>query len=695
LILLRLLLSPLLYLFALYAVPVWALDSLSIELDGIDSNRWASGPVSLRIEPRGHKTVGFTLEARKLRLPAPLENLRRIELRCPVGRWRRGHVRCPKAVLIQHLDRHRHKAALMTFSLDYVLKTGVVHITGQSLAIANGRLNLDLTLGRNRWRGKIGAEKIRLVQLLKFLSALHSGPLLVGMEASAGVANLVVDFDLSMLQDQLQGRVAAKLRLRGVNFSDNQGLHAGEGVGLDFALQASGQAQGWTFQAQSSLAAGTVYLDPVLLDVDAAGLEVRAKGRWNPGATLDVSHFDISQPNVAKASGSVKWLLKTALQLEELKLRLPPTAAFPLYDLYLKPFTGAGALSDLSIEGRVEMDLNWQRQGDAMINARLDKLAVGDAGGLFALLGLDAELNWRSGGTGPPSRMDWKGAQLYRLDLGAGNMQLTLQDRTLQLNNPLRVNLLSGSVEIAQLQARDLGRDTLAVEMAAKLDDIDLGALANTLAWVPMAGQLSGRIPAVQYKNGHIQITGGIDLSLFDGSARITNLSLDDPFGLVPRLGADIDLHNLSLDLLSQSFSFGAIKGRLDGQIHNLVLDGWQPVSFDVSVHTPAGDTSKHRISQRAVDNLASLGGANAVLSSTFLRFFNEFSYQRLGLSCRLRAGVCEMGGIAPAEQGYYIVQGGGIPPRVDVVGYNQRVDWQILLGRLRAINQLDEVVVQ
>ena len=95
------------------------------------------------------------------------------------------------------------------------------------------------------------------------------------------------------------------------------------------------------------------------------------------------------------------------------------------------------------------------------------------------------------------------------------------------------------------------------------------------------------------------------------------------------------------------------------------------------------------------MDNLASLGGANAVLSSTFLRFFKNFSYRRLGLSCRLQGGVCEMGGVAPAKPGYYIVEGGGLPPRVDVVGYNRRVNWRTLLERLRAINQLDEVVVQ
>jgi hypothetical protein len=159
------------------------------------------------------------------------------------------------------------------------------------------------------------------------------------------------------------------------------------------------------------------------------------------------------------------------------------------------------------------------------------------------------------------------------------------------------------------------------------------------------------------------------------------------PFGVVPRLRADLTLDDLDLGLLTRALSFGSIEGRLDGRVTSLVMERWQPVAFDANFHTPADDTSRHRISQRAVDNLASLGGANAVLSSTFLRVFSEFSYERLGISCRLRAGVCEMGGVEPASRGFYLVKGGGLPPRIDVVGFNRRVDWQTLLSRLRALS--------
>ena len=93
------------------------------------------------------------------------------------------------------------------------------------------------------------------------------------------------------------------------------------------------------------------------------------------------------------------------------------------------------------------------------------------------------------------------------------------------------------------------------------------------------------------------------------------------------------------------------------------------------------------------MENLASLGGAGAVLSSTFLRIFEEFSYRRLGISCRLEKSVCEMGGVAPAERGYFLVEGGGLPPRIDVLGFNRRVDWEVLLGRIQRVTTEGPVI--
>ena len=71
-------------------------------------------------------------------------------------------------------------------------------------------------------------------------------------------------------------------------------------------------------------------------------------------------------------------------------------------------------------------------------------------------------------------------------------------------------------------------------------------------------------------------------------------------------------------------------------------------------------------------------------LSRGFMRFFEDFGYQRLGIRCRLENDVCHMDGVEPApDGGYYLVKGSLLPPRLDVIGFNREVDWPSLLNRL------------
>ena len=671
---------------------VRSLDGLTLELDAIEAADWSTGPLSLRIGAQGAHGFAIDLDARRLQLPAPLAAIKRLHLQCREGRWQGGHIRCDQALLRPYFGA-RPGTPLM-LALDFVYAPGRLHLSGRQLVVAGGTLSLDVNLSTSGGRGRLHGRGLAIPQLAALASWLQPQSPLAEYALSAGRLDLDAEFELPRAGAAAGGHIKARFGIRDFDFSDNPGLHAGEGVGLDLTVQAHSQSGIWQFRGAAHFRKGMLYLDPLLLEATAAP-SLTAAGRWQPGHFLEFEQFSYQHPGVLQLSASGRWLDDPGPHLESLRVRLPATDLAPIYQHYLQAYTGAGVLSDLDIEGQLGLTLNWQARADSTLDVQLADLTVGDHSGLFALIGLQGDLRWRSAGPGPPSSLRWSAAQMYRLDVGAGTMQLKLQARDLELLAPLKLALLSGVLEVPRLQARALGLDAMSLEMTANLAAIDLAELGNTLAWVPLSGRLSGSIPALRYSNGRIRVDGAIDLSLFDGSVSITNLSLEDPLGLVPRLGAEIKLRNLSLDQLTRSFSFGAIDGRLEGEIKHLVLDGWQPVSFDAWLRTPPGDTSRHRISQRAVDNLASLGGANAVLSSTFLRFFNDFSYRRLGLSCRLRAGVCEMDGVAPADKGYYIVQGGGFPPRVNVVGYNRRVNWQTLLERLRAINQLDEVVVQ
>jgi hypothetical protein len=202
-------------------------------------------------------------------------------------------------------------------------------------------------------------------------------------------------------------------------------------------------------------------------------------------------------------------------------------------------------------------------------------------------------------------------------------------------------------------------------------------------------------IPAVTYQDGVMAIGGALQLQAFGGAMVVRDLSLERPLGPLPRLSADVDVSGINLDTLTQAFAFGKIQGTLEGHVRALQLEGWKPVAFAAELHTVADDPLPHRISQRAVENLTSLGGGpGGALSRSLLRVFEDFSYDQLGLSCRLRAGVCEMGGLGPAKDGYYIVKGAGLP-RIDVIGYSRRVDWNVLLQRLERVISTQGPVIE
>ena len=74
-----------------------------------------------------------------------------------------------------------------------------------------------------------------------------------------------------------------------------------------------------------------------------------------------------------------------------------------------------------------------------------------------------------------------------------------------------------------------------------------------------------------------------------------------------------------------------------------------------------------------------------AAVSLSPARFFNTFDYERIGFECSLRGQVCAFTGLAPAGEGQLIVAGSGLP-RVEVIGYNRRIDWNLLVSRIRAV---------
>ena len=129
------------------------------------------------------------------------------------------------------------------------------------------------------------------------------------------------------------------------------------------------------------------------------------------------------------------------------------------------------------------------------------------------------------------------------------------------------------------------------------------------------------------------------------------------------------------------AFSSASATGALD----------WTPVAFNARFITDPVRGVRQRISQRAVQNISSVGDASFVssLQGQLIGIFDDFGYRRIGIGCRLSNEVCEMSGLHSAGNAFTIVEGAGLP-RLTVVGYNRRVDWPTLVERLVAVGKGD-----
>lgn len=534
------------------------------------------------------------------------------------------------------------------------------------------------------------AESLPLPSLLGLMDLKRSG---IDLAAQSGV----VSSKLRWKNSGPEGQLTASLNLEQLAFSDASGLNAGENLGMQLGLEASRRSGPWNFRGAASISAGQIYLHPVFVDAAEGALEFEARGKSDGDSKqVTLANLSFRHHGVGRVEGSAVLSLDApAPRVDRLVLQTTQIALARFHDVYVKPWLTETAFSKLSASGDASARIAWSRRGSSEAVLTLREMSLKDATDRFGLVGLSGEVYWRGSGGPRQSRVSLKGARFYRIDLGPTELVGTFLGSGFSLGAPLDLPLLEGALHIDDLEATGLGSERLSWRMRGELRPISIMALTSRLEWPPFSGSLSGEVPSLRYMDGEINVDGTLKVRAFDGQVEIDELRLQQPFGVVPRMTANVGIDGLSLGALTSTFSFGNIEGRLSGRISDLVLENWRPAAFDARFATSKDDKSRHRISQRAVENLARIGGAGQVLSSTLFKFFESFSYDRLGISCRLKNGVCEMGGVEDAERGYYIVKGGGLPPRIDVYGFNTRVDWSTLVQRLQAITGANEAVIR
>ena len=413
------------------------------------------------------------------------------------------------------------------------------------------------------------------------------------------------------------------------------------------------------------------------------------------GTRVDLERLRVTQPPWIRLDGRAALDLGSPPGLRRLEARVADTDAGAVYARYLKPVVIHPVLAALELSGTAAGRILVENGSVARLQLELaDAGVAADTDQVrFAVEGIASKVEFGRG-TEQKGYLGWRAATLAGFDVGATRIPVSFGPRSLATSAPVTVPVMDGGLEIERF-AVDWTRTPPDITFDALLLPVSMEKVTHALGWVPMQGQLSGVLPRVAVSEGGLQVGGNLLVRVFDGTVVIRNLKVSDMFGYWPVLTADAECRELDLEMLTGTYEFGRITGRIDGSVAGVRLENWRPTAFDARFGTTPGDRTPHRISQRAVDNISSLsGGASGAVSRTFLRFFDEFNYDRLGITCRLRNGVCQMDGVEPAKTGYYLVKGGGIP-RIDVIGFNRSTDWDQLVDRLIAITESGPPIIE
>lgn len=661
---------------------------ITVAVESVTGAGWSAHGIELRILPDdGSGDIAASVRVERLLLPEPVGELREVTLRCDAVVVTGSGYRCERGRALAR----RSPLDPYAFSLagSYRPADGRLVLESPDLPWQGMTLRVSAELADGGWTAAVDGADLDAATLYGALAATASmvatASAVPELEIAAGTAGFRLR---AGGDDGGASRIAGTLTLQDLSLANASGTLAAEGLAVTLEAHARIPESGGRLDYTATLGAdaGEAYVEPAYFDLSASPLTLESTGGLDlAGGLVRIDSFVLDHRHVLAASG--KAVLRREEELAVARADVEITeAVFPgVYTTYLQGFLTGTPLAKLETRGRVSGRVTLDDGSISAIDLALDDVHADDAEGRLAIYGARGNVAWDGGPDAAPrsSRLTWGGGFVYNAGFGAGAAAFSSTPDRITLQETLRVPVLDGALVVETFAARGLSGDEPAVEFDARLEPVSLAGITTALGWPALPGKLSGELPLLSVSEGAVTLGGSLVARVFDGTARISGLRIEQPFGANRRTSGEVTLDNLDLALVTDVFTFGRITGRLDGAIRGLEMLQGRPIAFDARFYTPADDDSPHRISRRALSNISEIAGSGtAALSAGFLSLFDKFRYDSLGIRCVLEGDVCNMSGVQPAQQGYYLVKGSGLP-RIDVIGHSREVNWPRLVAQI------------
>ena len=667
------------FLLVCFAPAAHALDAIVLEIRELSIAGIAVAGASARLDVLSADKTRVTLTARAATLPDPMGKISDVRLECETPVIAEPRFGCGAGKMT---GRGGPTGSVdMLIAAEMRTDNGVATFKGSGFKVAGTTATFDGRLDDKGWLVNAKTGTTTVSALRKFATPWFQLPADITGDGKAAVEGMASDAGSGTQLD-------ATMRLDGVDLTNEASTIVTDKLIATARLRARLSDADTGLHIEVAGKQGQVLVNPVLLDFGKNPLALDVHGKLK-GDVFAVDSIRLSQTNLIELTGAGSVKLAGEVPVIDGDFKLAKFEFPAAYSSYMQiTLATTSVLSDLKSSGSLSGELSMRGNAITALHVAPKELELHDTKGRLDLSRVNGDIYWNpEGGANPRgSKLAWAAGGAYGLSGGAAALEFLLQGTGFELTRPTKLPVFDGALAIDTFVIANPGASNMEVAFKGNVEPISMQMLAKAFGWPEFSGTLAASIPGVTLKDNLLVFQGNVESQVFGGRIVGSNIRLKDPLGRFPEFFADVRARDLDLGLLTQTFEVGSITGKLEVDVLGMELFGWSPTAFNARLATPKGDKSRHRISAKAVSSLSNVGGGGGgvvqALQSGVLRFFDEYNYDKLGITCKLVGDVCEMSGIEPAGVGYYIVKGAGLP-RIDIIGSQGRVNWAQLLSSI------------
>lgn len=536
------------------------------------------------------------------------------------------------------------------------------------------------------------------------------------------------------LRDGRYGSFTSGLTLKGFGIQNPDATFIGEGISSHARIEGKLDLEESTLTADGGVRvdAGEVLYDRFYFDLANNPFISDFRGSYRPSVgSLKLSGLRLGLKDILNLDLSGTLIQKTRKRRMDLSLRIPETPLrAPFHSFIVEPFQAEKPfLGEWKIGGTISAVLkltgeedHWTARGSC--SWRKGRVSLESKG--LSVRGIDLELPiWcRSPGSNnrlevshaerdsspatppasPGTPRSSAGKETLKGNLSIESVSLPLipeQSLSLPLSaGPNRISVKSetivrvpgGEVRLGPLVCRELYSSKPSIETSLALDALDLQPFLHTMWPKNTQGAAKGRLDTLQIVGDTVTTRGEIGIDVFGGHVTLSGLGASGIFTASPLLRFNARWENLNLMKLTEETSFGRIEGSLLGYVENLEIAYGQPQRFNLLVETARKQGQPQKISVKALDNIARIGGGQSPfmgLAGAFASFFRDFPYKKIGVRASLENDVFRINGTIKEGEKEYLVKRSGISG-VDVVNQNpdNRISFKDMVKRIKRVTE-------